>query len=93
MEINYEFTKYFEKIFKEHTGINLDEDTRAQIMANIKNITPHKKIDDKGRYSEYFTFRLNDKLVTIVCDAHTHKIITGILETHYRPQFYSHEDN
>lgn len=86
--IPYSFTRYFESVFKERTGLELSEDVRAEIMANIKNITPHKKVDNKGRYSEYFTFLLCNELITFVCDAHTHKVITCVKETHHDVNFY-----
>lgn len=83
----YQFTKSFLNRFPEHTGITLDTDTLAEIKAVLDVTTPYRKIDNKGRDSEYFTFRIQGVLVTIVCDARTHKVLTGIIETHNRPQF------
>jgi len=87
MENNYQFTAYFFKVFASRTGLELTEDNKALILSVCQNTEPHKKIDNKGRYSEYFTFRIENKLITIVCDAKTKKIVTCILETHRRPQF------
>lgn len=83
----YTFTLYFYKVFRERTGLELTEDNRAYILGFCSTTVPHKKIDDKGRYSEYFTMRLNEELITVVCDANTHKIITCIMETHHRKAF------
>lgn len=84
---SYQFTKSFFIKFPEHTGIDLTEDTMAEIKAILENTEPYRKIDNKGRDSEYFTFRIQNKLVTVVCDARSHKVLTGIIETHNRPQF------
>lgn len=84
---HYSFTKYFYKVFKERVGCELDEDSRAYILSVCQNSEPHKKVDSRGRFSEYFTLRVNDKLITVVCDADTHKIITCVLETHSRKAF------
>lgn len=84
---NYSFTNYFYKVFEERIGVPLSEDNRAYILSVCKNSEPHRKIDDKGRYSEYFTLRVNDVLITIVCDAKSHKIITCVKETHHRKSF------
>lgn len=86
-EKRYSFTSYFYKVFKERTGFDLTEDDRAYILAACSTGEKHKKIDDKGRHSEYITMRLRDELVTIVCDADTNKIITIIKETHHRKAF------
>lgn len=83
----YSFTNYFYSVFKERVGINLSEDDRAYILSVCNNSNPHRKVDNKGRYSEYFTLRLSDKLITIVCDAISHKIITCVIETHKRDSF------
>jgi hypothetical protein len=83
----YQFTKIFLKKFPEHTGIEITEDVLAEIKASINATEPHRKIDNKGRDTEYFTFRLQGVLVTIVCDTNTHKILTGIIETHNRAKF------
>lgn len=85
----YSFTNYFYKVFQERIGIELDEDTRAFVLSVCQNSEPHRKVDNKGRYSEYFTMRIQDKLITIVCDANTHKIITCVIETHHRKEFES----
>lgn len=86
---HYSFTNYFYKVFQERIGIELDEDTRAFVLSVCQNSEPHRKVDNKGRYSEYFTMRIQDKLITIVCDANTHKIITCVIETHHRKEFES----
>ena len=85
----YTFTGYFHKVFADRVGIELTDDLKAEIRANIATLKPHKKIDDKGRASEYFTFLLCDKLLTIVCDGFTHKIITCIIETHHPLEYYN----
>lgn len=84
---SYEFAKIFFDRFPKHTGIAINEDVLAEIKASMSMTEPYRKIDNKGRDSEYFTFRLCGVLVTIVCDAENHKILTGIIETHERPQF------
>lgn len=86
--IRYIFTGYFYKVFEERIGYKLTDDLKAEIRANIASSTPHKKIDNKGRFSEYFTFLLCDKLITIVCDGLSHKIITCIIETHHPIEYY-----
>ena len=83
----YSFTSYFIKVFSERIGFNLSDDDKAYILAICNSRTPHKKIDNKGRNSEYFTFRMNNVLITIVCDGDTHKIITCVQETHHRKEF------
>ena len=87
MYYNYSFTKYFLKVYQERVGVPLNEDSRAYILSVLKSTNPHIKYDDKGRHSEYFTLRVEDKLITIVCDADSHKIITCIIETHHRKEF------
>lgn len=84
---NYSFTKYFLKVYEERVGVPLNEDSRAYILSVLQTTNPHIKYDDKGRHSEYFTLRVEDKLITIVCDADSHKIITCIIETHHRKEF------
>lgn len=86
---HYSFTNYFYKVFQERIGIELDEDARAFVLSVCQNSEPHRKVDNKGRYSEYFTMRIQDKLITVVCDANTHKIITCVIETHHRKEFES----
>lgn len=83
----YSFTNYFYKVFYKRVGIELDDDTRAYILSVCHNSEPHRKIDNKGRNSEYFTMRVNDQLITVVCDGNTHKIITCVIETHHRKEF------
>ena len=85
--VAYSFTKSFYARFPEHTGIELTEDSLAEIKAILENTKPYRKIDNKGRDSEYFTFRIQGVLVTVVCDARSHKVLTGVLETHNRPQY------
>lgn len=79
---------YFDKNFKnnlyKNTQIDADEKILAYILRKCKEVTPYKKIDNKGRASAYYTFLIYDKLVTIVVDyAHNDKIITGVIETHW----------
>lgn len=83
----YKFTKYFLNIVEERIGFKPDEDDLAFILSVCNSCEPHKKIDDKGRASEYFTMRLKDVLITVVCDGNTHKIITCVKETHHRKEF------
>lgn len=83
----YSFTKYFYNKFKERLGCDLNEDDRAYILSVCNASEPHRKVDSKGRYSEYFTMRIQEKLITVVCDANTHKIITCVIETHKRKSF------
>lgn len=85
----YFFTSYFHKVFEERIGEELTSDLKAEIRANIAAMTPHKKIDNKGRPSEYFTFLICGKPVTLVCDGLTHKIITCVIETHHPIEFYN----
>jgi hypothetical protein len=84
---DYSFTKYFYQVYAERVGVPLNEDSRAYILSVLKTTEPHTKYDNKGRHSEYFTLRVEDKLITIVCDAYTHKIITCVIETHHRKEF------
>jgi len=84
---DYSFTKYFYQVYAERVGVPLNEDSRAYILSVLKTTEPHTKYDNKGRHSEYFTLRVEDKLITIVCDADTHKIITCVIETHHRKEF------
>ena len=84
---NYSFTKYFYKVYEERVGVPLNEDSIAYILSVLKTTEPHIKYDNKGRHSEYFTLRIEEKLITIVCDADTHKIITCVIETHHRKEF------
>ena len=83
----YKFIKSFPDNILKNTGIHLSEDDKALILSICENTEPHRKVDNKGRYSEYFTFKLRDILITVVCDANTKCIITAVLETHNRPQF------
>lgn len=81
------FAKSFGQNLKKNTGIGFDEDNAAYIKSVCENTEPYRKIDNKGRHSEYFTFRLADLLITVVCDGTSKKIITAVIETHKRPQF------
>lgn len=83
----YIMTSYFKSVFTERTGLKLTEDNIAYIKSVCDNTEPYHIIDNKGRDTNYFTFRLEEKLITLVCDAKTKKIITVVLETHNRPQF------
>lgn len=83
----YKFSKNFASNLLKNTGIILNEDNAAYIKSICENTEPYRKIDNKGRRSEYFTFRMEDKLVTLVCDAGKKLIVTCIIETHDRPQF------
>jgi hypothetical protein len=83
----YKFTQTFIKNFEERLNIKFTEDNQAYILAQLSTGNPHRKIDDKGRFSEYFTFSIDGKLVTVVCDQNNHKVLTIIIETHKRKQF------
>lgn len=85
----YRFIKSFPDNLFRNTGILLDNDGKTYIKNVCESSEPHTKIDNKGRNSEYFTFFFKEKLITVVCDANTKCIITGIIETHDRPQFRS----
>lgn len=86
---HYRFIKSFPDNLFRNTGIQLDGDGEAYIKSICESTKPHTKIDNKGRNSEYFTFLFQDVLITVVCDANTKYIITGVIETHNRPQFRS----
>jgi hypothetical protein len=83
----YSITKCFRDNLYERTGSQPTEDNLAYILSVCNTQVPHKKIDDKGRPSAYFTFTLNGTLVTVVCDYQTKKVITCIKETHHRKRF------
>lgn len=83
----YKFVKSFGKNLKKNTNIDFTEDNAAYIKSICENTEPYTKIDNKGRHSSYFTFRLEDILITVVCDADSKVIITAIIETHNRPQY------
>lgn len=78
---------YFDNNFKnnlyKNTQIEADEKILKYILRKCSEITPYKKIDNKGRKSAYFTFFIYDKLVTIVADYEKEKIITGVIETRW----------
>lgn len=79
-------SSFFHNFYK-NTGLELDSDDKAYILSICNETEPYSKIDNKGRHSEYFTFSVKNVLVTIVCDSISKVIITGVLETHNRPQF------
>lgn len=83
----YTFTRTFHEKFLERLGEELTDDNQAYILAQLAIGSPHRKIDDKGRHSEYFTFDLHGVLVTVVCDQINHKVLTVVKETHNRRQF------
>lgn len=85
----YYFTKHFHAIFLERIGETLTEDLKAEIRANIAELRPHKKIDNRGRPSEYFTFIICGKPVTFAVDGITHRIKTCIIETHRPIEYYN----
>lgn len=80
----YVFTKTFIENLKSRIGIDLNEDNEAYIRMMMENTKPHKKIDNKNRHSEYFTFFIEDILTTIVCDGISKKVVTCFEETHRR---------
>ena len=81
---HYTFTKYFANIFTERTGLPFDEDNRACILAVCQNTEGHSKVDDHNRSSTYYTTIVGDKLLTIVCDSKSKKIVTVIEEKNPR---------
>ena len=83
----YFFIKRFGEFLYKNTGLKFTEDLRAYILANVNVTNPHKKIDNKGRYSEYYTFPYENVLLTIVVDGNTKKILTAVIETHRRKNF------
>jgi hypothetical protein len=85
----YKFSRNFEKNLLKNTGIVLTEDNAAYIKSVCKETEPYRKIDNKGRHSAYFTFRLEEKLVTLVCDEQKRLIVTCVIETHNRPQYWT----
>ena len=85
----YSFTRTFQEKFEERLGASFSEDNQAYVLAQLATGTPHRKVDDHGRPSEYFTFSIDGKLVTVVCDQVNHKVLTIVLETHRRRQFKS----
>lgn len=86
--IRFKFTNYFRQVFEERVGLQLDEDLSSIVLANLQTVVPHKKIDNKGRNSEYYTFVVEEKLITCVVDGNTHKVITCVLEDHHPLEFY-----
>lgn len=87
---HYSFTQYFFRKYSELFNSQLNEDEIALLLANCNNTEGFKKIDDKGRHSEYFTLYIKENLVTIVCDYKSQKIITCIKETRIRKTSYAH---
>lgn len=78
------FIKTFAKNLKKNTGISPNNDNLAYIKMMLQNISPYTKYDNKGRHSSYYTFRLEEKLITVVVDADSKKVVTAVLETHNR---------
>lgn len=83
----YVFTRTFGEKFEERLGVPFSDDDRAYVLAQLSVGEPHRKVDNHGRPSEYFTFSIEGKLVTVVCDQVNHKVLTIIIETHRRRQF------
>lgn len=80
----YKFSATFGNNLTKNTGILPNEENLAYIKANCEIIEPHKKIDNKGRFSAYFTFRVENKLITVVADEKRKLLVTAIIETHGR---------
>ena len=80
----YSFVSTFSKNFLKNIGYEPSGEVLKYIRDKVKETPFHTKIDSMGRHSEYHTFSLYDKLVTVVVDADTKKIITAIIETHKR---------
>lgn len=70
-----------------NTGIQLTNDVKLFILEKCNTIKPYRIIDNKGRDTEYFTFIMEGKLVTLVCDAITKRILTCVIETHKKEKF------
>ncbi len=77
------FSEGFKNNLYKNTLIDADKKILDYILKKCKEIEPYKKVDNKGRYSAYFTFYIYEKLVTIVADGNTGKILTGVLETRW----------
>ena len=80
----YTFVKTFSKNFLKNIGYEPSSEVLKYIREKVSATPSHTKIDSLGRHSEYHTFSLYDKLVTVVVDADTNRIITAIIETHKR---------
>ena len=52
----YTFTTTFINNLKTRIGVDFTEDIEAYIRMMMDNTKPHKKVDNKNRHSEYFTF-------------------------------------
>lgn len=85
----YTFTTTFINNLKTRIGVDFTEDVEAYIRMMMDNIKPHKKVDNKNRHSEYFTFFIEDVLTTIVCDDISKKVVTCFEETHWRFSKYA----
>lgn len=83
-EVYFTFISSFARNLKKNTGIEPTSDNLAYIKMIVQTISPHVKYDDKGRHSSYYTCRLEDKLITVVVDADTKRILTAVVEKHKR---------
>lgn len=83
----YMFIRSFAANLLKNTGIVFTTDIAAYIKSVCENTEPYRIIDNRGRNSEYFTFRLEGQLVTLVCDSINKKILTCVIETHKKPQY------
>lgn len=80
----YKFSQTFGQNLFKNTKIEPNEENLAYIKANCEVVEPHRKIDNKGRHSAYFTFRLGNQLITVVADEKRKLIVTAVIETHRR---------
>lgn len=87
----YTFSKSFGNNLHKNTNIEPNEENLAYIKANCEVIVPHKKIDNKGRHSAYFTFSICNQLITVVADERKKLLVTAVIETHRR--FYDNKAN
>ena len=78
------FISSFGRNLKKNTGIIPNKDNLAYIKMMLQNSDPYTKYDEKGRHSSYYTFILEEKLITVVVDADTNKVLTAVIETHRR---------
>lgn len=82
--MKFQFIRNFGKNLKKNTKIEPTTDNIAYITMMLQNTCPYTKYDNRGRHSSYYTFRLEETLITVVVDADTHKVLTAILENHNR---------
>lgn len=75
----FKFSKHFIKKLKS-LGFEYTTETKNEILRLMHKYKPHTSYTEKHGESDYYTFYLYDKLVTIVCDKH---IVVTIFEEQY----------